>query len=58
MTKKKTKYVEGRAAFRNFDNAMGALLKVPHSQIKAELEAERKAKAESRSKRVDEGGER
>jgi hypothetical protein len=39
--KKKLEYVEGRDAFKNFENAMGALIKVPHSELKAKLDAER-----------------
>jgi hypothetical protein len=41
---KKPEYVEGRKAFENFENAMTALMKVPHSEIKAQLDAERAAK--------------
>lgn len=47
--KKKPEYVEGRKAFENFDNAMDALMKVPHSEIKAKLDAEKKAKAKKRT---------
>jgi len=50
--KKKPEYVEGRKAFQNFDSAMGALMKVPHSQIKAELDAEKQSKAERKAQRL------
>ncbi len=42
--KKKPEYVEGKQALENFENAMDALMKVPHSEIKAKLDAEKKAK--------------
>jgi hypothetical protein len=48
--KKKPEYVEGRQALENFDNAMDALMKVPHSEIKAKLELEKKKKAETRKR--------
>ena len=35
--------------FENFDNAMGELLKVPHSEIKKKLDAE-KAEKQKRKK--------
>lgn len=42
--KKKPEYVEGRQALENFENAMEAIIKVPHSEIKAKLDAEKKAR--------------
>jgi hypothetical protein len=36
--------------FENFDRTMRSLLKVPHSEIKAKLEAEKKAKKRKKSK--------
>ena len=47
--KKKPEYVEGRQAFENFENAMDALMKVPHSEIKAQLDAEKQGKAKKRA---------
>lgn len=41
---KKPEYVEGVQAFKNFENGMDALMKVPHGEIKAKLDAEKKAK--------------
>jgi len=51
MAKKKPEYLEGREAFDNFENAMDALMKVPHSKIKAQLDAERQEKANKRKTR-------
>ncbi len=34
--------------FRDFDNVMRKLLKVPHSEIKAKLDAEKRAKTKKR----------
>ena len=48
MTHKKPEYFEGSNALVNFENAMDALMKVTHSEIKAELEAEKKQKAAKR----------
>jgi hypothetical protein len=42
--KKKPEYVEGPQAFKNFESGMDALMKVPHSEIKAKLDAERRTK--------------
>jgi len=50
MPKKKPEYVEGREAFNNFDRALGAVLKVPHSEIKAKLDAEKQAKQRKKPK--------
>jgi hypothetical protein len=49
--KKKPEYVEGRRAFQNFENAMDALMKVPHSEIKATLDAEKEARAKKKAKK-------
>ncbi len=35
--------------FKNFDNMMRELLKVPHSEIKAKLDAEKQAKKRKKS---------
>lgn len=48
---KKPEYVEGRQAFKNFENGMDALMKVPHSEIKAKLDEEKREKAESKTQR-------
>lgn len=37
--------------FDNFDSTMRELIKVPHSEIKAKLDAEKKAKKRKRSKK-------
>ena len=37
--------------FEKFDRAMRELIKVPHSRIKKQLEAERKAKKQKHKKR-------
>lgn len=44
--KKKPEYVEGNEALENFERALDAVVKVPHSEIKAKLDAEKKTKAE------------
>jgi hypothetical protein len=36
--------------FENFDNTMRKLISVPHSEIKAKLEAEKTAKGKGRKK--------
>jgi len=41
---KKPEYVEGQQALDNFDSAMTALMKVPHSEIKKKLDEEKRAK--------------
>ena len=38
--------------FKNFDRTMQSLLKVPHSEIKAKLDAEKKAKKRKKSAKV------
>ncbi len=47
--KKKPEYVEGDQAIENFDRALDHVMKVPHSQVKAKLEAEKAAKAEKKA---------
>jgi hypothetical protein len=42
--------------FKNFDNTMRELLKVPHSEIKAKLDAEKKAKKRKKSKKSSASG--
>ncbi len=36
--------MKGSEEFKNFDNTMRQLLKVPHAEIKAKLDAEKAAK--------------
>ncbi len=38
--------------FENFSKIMGALIKVPHSEIKAKLDAEKKAKKRKKPAKV------
>ena len=38
--------------YDNFDRAMRELIKVPHSEIKAKLEAEKKAKKPKRDRKA------
>ena len=49
MSKKKPEYVEGSEALENFERALGAVVKVPHGEIKAKLEAEKSAKQQKKS---------
>ncbi len=42
--KKKPEYIEGKEAFENFDKALGVVVKVPHSEIRAKMDAEKAAK--------------
>jgi len=42
--------------FKNFDRTMRSLLKVPHSEIKAKLDAEKKAKKRKKSKKSSASG--
>jgi hypothetical protein len=37
--------------FENFDSTMRTLMKVPHSEIKAKLDAERRAKKKRKAKK-------
>jgi len=46
MPKKKPEYIEGAEALANFERALDAVVKVPHGEIKAKLDAEKKAKTE------------
>lgn len=39
-----------KSEFRNFERTLAALLKVPHSEIKAKLDAEKEAKKRKKSK--------
>jgi hypothetical protein len=48
--KKKTEYVEGQQALDNFEQGMDALMKVSHAEIKAALDAEKKAKVTAKKK--------
>jgi len=50
MPKKKLEYIEGREALENFERALDAVVKVPHGEIKAKLEAEKMAKANNSKK--------
>ena len=43
-------------AFESFDRTMRDLLKGPHSEIKAKLDVEKKAKKRKKEKRVDLSG--
>jgi hypothetical protein len=52
MPKKQPEYVEGREALENFDNALSAVVRVPHSEIKAKLDAEKTAKLPRKSKQT------
>jgi len=38
--------------YKNFDRTMQALIKVPHSEIKAKLDAEKAAKKRKKSKKA------
>ena len=49
--KKKPEYVEGNEALENFERALDKVVKAPHSEIKAKLEAEKKAKSSRTPKR-------
>lgn len=42
--KKKPEYVEGNKALQNFERALDKVVKVPHSEIKAKLDAEKAEK--------------
>jgi hypothetical protein len=53
--KKKPEYVEGNEALENFERALDKVAKVPHSEIKAKLEAEKAAKAERPQRKRKEG---
>jgi hypothetical protein len=42
--------VEGKTEFEKFDNFMRRLIAVPHSEIKAKLDAEKKAKKRKKAR--------
>jgi hypothetical protein len=42
--------VEGKTEFQRFSNFLGCLLAVPHSQIKAKLDAEKRAKKRKKAR--------
>jgi len=42
--------LEKQSEYKNFENTMRKLVKVPHSVIKAKLDAEKKAKAQKKAK--------
>jgi hypothetical protein len=50
--KKKPEYVEGSEAFDNFERALGKVVKVPHSEIKAKMDAEKQAKPKRTSRKT------
>jgi hypothetical protein len=52
--KKKPEYVEGSEALENFERALDAVVRIPRSEIRAKLEAEKNAKVE-RPKRKKRG---
>jgi len=41
---------KGKTEFERFENTLDALLSVPHSEIKAKLDAEKKAKKRKKAK--------
>jgi hypothetical protein len=41
-SKKKPEYIEGEEALKNFERALSDVLKVPYSEIKAKLDAEKR----------------
>jgi hypothetical protein len=42
--------MKSKTEFENFTEMMGKLVKVPHSEVKAKLEAEKRAKRRKKSK--------
>lgn len=48
---KNSKNVNKKSEYENFDDTMRKLLKVPYSEIKAKLEAEKRAKQKKRKRR-------
>jgi len=46
--KKKPEYVEGNEALENFERALDKVVRVPHAEIKAKLDAEKAAKPKSK----------
>jgi hypothetical protein len=51
MAKKKPEYVEGSEALENFERALDTVVRAPHGEIKAKLDAEKKDKAENQKNR-------
>lgn len=49
-------HMPGKSEFSNFDNMMDKLVKVPHSQIKAKLDAEKRAKQKKRKAKPSASG--
>jgi len=49
--KKKTEYVEGPEAWARFENAMRAVVRVPHAAIQQGIEEHRKESAQNPHKR-------
>jgi len=45
------RYVQKPSEFDKFDRTMRELMKVPHSEIKAKLDAEKRAKQERKAKK-------
>ena len=45
-------HVEGKTEFEKFDNFMGRLAGVPHSEIKAVLDEEQKARERRKRKKL------
>jgi len=45
-------HVEGKTEFDRFQNLLRAVLAVPHSEIKAKLDAEKKAKERKKRKKA------
>jgi hypothetical protein len=41
--------MDKKSEYENFDRTMRQLMKVPHSEIKAKLDAEKKAKAQKKA---------
>jgi len=58
MPKKIPEYVEGSEALENFDRALGAVVKVPHGEIKDKMDAEKAAKLERPKRKLKEVHER
>jgi hypothetical protein len=55
--KKKPEYVEGNRALENFERALDAVVKVPHSEIKAKLDAEKAEKSKNPKTRTKRHGD-
>ena len=50
MPKKKPEYIEGSEALENFERALDKVVKAPHNEIKAKLDAEKKNKVPRKPK--------